>query len=170
MSEKLKVIYGHTPPFDTVKEPTMSAENWNNVSLDDVKTEEWDRVNYQYTFEPFEYPSGSIDIQPSVNFYSDDVISSKIDYKYNEGRLIEEFLEYVDSTYSQHYSQNKYQATEFIIDGGHGEGFCIGNVLKYAQRYGKKGDTPAEWRKDIMKVLHYALIQLYIHDTKYEGK
>ena len=33
---------------------------------------------------------------------------------------------------------NNFQATEFIIDGGHGEGFCIGNILKYAQRYGKK--------------------------------
>ena len=29
-------------------------------------------------------------------------------------------------------------ATEMIIDSGHGEGFCIGNILKYAQRYGKK--------------------------------
>ena len=44
----------------------------------------------------------------------------------------------MNKTYQQHYSQNKYQATEFIIDGGHGEGFCIGNIMKYAQRYGKK--------------------------------
>ena len=46
--------------------------------------------------------------------------------------------EYIDSTYDEHYSENKFQATEFIIDGGHGEGFCIGNIMKYAQRYGKK--------------------------------
>lgn len=84
-------------------------------------------------------------------------------YKYNEDALISQFKEYVDSTYSQHYSQNDYQATEFIIDGGHGTGFCIGNVLKYAQRYGKKGN-PDDARKDLMKVLHYALIQLHVHD------
>ena len=24
------------------------------------------------------------------------------------------------------------------MDSGHGEGFCIGNILKYSQRYGKK--------------------------------
>jgi len=88
-----------------------------------------------------------------------------INYKYNEGELISEFQKYIDSTYGQHYSQNKFQATEFIIDGGHGTGFCIGNVLKYAQRYGKKG-TPEDGRKDLMKVLHYALIQLYIHDQR----
>ena len=86
---------------------------------------------------------------------------SKIEYKYNEGELLKEFKDYVDATYGEHYSLNKYQATEFIIDAGHGDGFCIGNVMKYAQRYGKKDGYN---RKDLMKVLHYALIQLYVHD------
>jgi len=86
---------------------------------------------------------------------------SKINYKYNEGELIKEFQAYVDATYGEHYSLNKYQATEFIIDAGHGDGFCIGNVMKYAQRYGKKDGYN---RKDLLKVLHYALIELYVHD------
>ena len=30
---------------------------------------------------------------------------------------------YVDSTYEQHYAKRKYQATQFIEDSGHGEGF-----------------------------------------------
>lgn len=88
------------------------------------------------------------------------------EYKFNEGQLIEEFKNYINSTYDGHYSKENFQATEFIIDGGHGEGFCIGNVLKYAQRYGKKG-TRQDARKDLMKVLHYALIQLYVHDLTY---
>jgi hypothetical protein len=86
-----------------------------------------------------------------------------IEYKFNEAELIQEFQDYIDGTYTGHYSKDKFQATEFIIDGGHGTGFCIGNVLKYAQRYGKKGSA-SDARKDLMKVLHYALIQLYIHD------
>lgn len=90
-------------------------------------------------------------------------MTSKIDYKYDEGRLIADLLEYVDSTYGEHYSQNQFQATEFIIDGGHGKGFCIGNIMKYAQRYGKKEGYN---RKDLMKVLHYALIALYVHDKE----
>lgn len=88
-----------------------------------------------------------------------------VDYKFREGELIKEFKQYIDSTYDQHYAEDKFQATEFVIDGGHGTGFCIGNVLKYAQRYGKKG-TPLDHRKDLMKVLHYTLIQLYIHDEE----
>ncbi len=85
----------------------------------------------------------------------------KIDYKYNERELLKEFSQYIDSTYLQHYSLDDFQATEFIIDGGRGEGFCIGNILKYAQRYGKKNGYD---RKDLLKVLHYSLMMLYVHD------
>ena len=84
-------------------------------------------------------------------------------YKFNEGALIKELQEYVDNTYSGHYSKNKFQATEFIIDSGHGMGFALGNVLKYAQRYGHKDGAN---RKDLMKILHYALIALHCHDEE----
>jgi hypothetical protein len=90
---------------------------------------------------------------------------AQIDYKYNEHKYMGEIRAYIDGTYDQHYSKNNFQATEFIIDGGHGTGFCIGNVLKYAQRYGRKG-TPEDWRKDLMKVIHYAIIQLHVHDLE----
>ena len=88
-----------------------------------------------------------------------------IDYKYNEGELVKQIQSYIDATYDQHYSRNKFQATEFIIDAGHGTGFNIGNMMKYTQRYGRKGD-PQEWRKDLLKVIHYAIMQLHVHDTE----
>jgi len=89
----------------------------------------------------------------------------EIAYKYDEDDSLEEIKRYIDATYGQHYSQNKYQATEFIIDGGHGTGFCIGNVLKYAQRYGRKGSRE-DWRSDLLKVIHYAIIQLHVHNLE----
>jgi hypothetical protein len=46
-------------------------------------------------------------------------------------------------------------------------GFFLGNVDKYNARYGKKGETPEEYRKDLMKVLHYGLLALYEHDRTY---
>ena len=62
-----------------------------------------------------------------------------IDYKFNENKVLEDVKAYVDNTYDSHYAQTKnYQATEIIIDQGHGTGFCMGNIMKYAQRYGKK--------------------------------
>jgi len=93
------------------------------------------------------------------------VCSSKINYKFDEDKYIQEIKEYIDSTYSQHYSTNKFQSTEVIIDRGHGTGFCMGNVDKYSNRYGKKG-TKEDARKDLLKVIHYALLQLYVHDTQ----
>jgi len=89
--------------------------------------------------------------------------SKDIDYKYNEGNTLAELQEYIDSTYDEHYSKNKFQATEFIIDGGHGEGFCIGNIMKYAQRYGKKGGKN---KRDLLKVIHYGIIALYINQME----
>ena len=90
----------------------------------------------------------------------------EIPYKYNEGVYLNELTVYINNTYGEHYSKNKFQATEFIMDSGHGTGFCVGNVLKYAQRYGRKG-SPADWRKDMMKVIHYAMMQLHVHDQEH---
>ena len=91
-------------------------------------------------------------------------MKDNLDYKFNEGALIEELQAYIDDTYGGHYSKNNFQSTEFIVDCGHGIGFTIGNILKYAQRYGRKGTTDAH-RKDLMKVLHYGIIALSIHDS-----
>ena len=84
---------------------------------------------------------------------------TKINYKYSEDKILDELKEYIDGTYNAHYSHNKFQATEFIMDSGHGEGFCIGNILKYAQRYGKKNGKD---RNDLLKVIHYGIIALYV--------
>ena len=91
-------------------------------------------------------------------------MSAAIDYKFNEDKLITEFKSYIDSTYNSHYSQNGFQSTEIIIERGHGTGFCMGNIDKYSNRYGKKGNK-IEQRKDLVKIMHYALIQLHIHDN-----
>ena len=95
----------------------------------------------------------------------DETVVSPISYKYSEDRILKELKEYIDKTYDQHYSQNKYQSTEFIMDSGHGTGFCIGNILKYAQRYGKKG-TKEDARKDLLKVIHYGIMSLHNHDKQ----
>ena len=90
-----------------------------------------------------------------------------VDYKFGENKYLQELKEYIDSTYQGHYATNKFQSTEVIIARGHGTGFCMGNVDKYANRYGKKG-TKEDARKDLLKVIHYALLQLHVHDSEEE--
>jgi hypothetical protein len=78
-------------------------------------------------------------------------------YKFREDEILHKINNYILQTYGAHYSMNKIQSTEFIVDAGHGEGFCIGNIIKYAQRYGKKnGKNDA----DLLKIIHYAIILL----------
>ena len=90
---------------------------------------------------------------------------SIINYVFDEEKILEEIKNGIDETYSSHYAQNKIQSTEFIADAGHGEGFCIGNIIKYAQRYGKKGGYN---REDLKKIIHYAIIMMCLHDKRNE--
>tara|TARA_B100001564_G_C20082338_1_gene421078 strand:+ start:99 stop:380 length:282 start_codon:yes stop_codon:yes gene_type:complete len=90
------------------------------------------------------------------------IFSNKTKYKFNEDKMLIKLQAYIDSTYEQHYSADKIQATEFIIDSGHGEGFCIGNIIKYAKRYGKKQGRN---ELDLLKIVHYAIILLGSDET-----
>ena len=77
--------------------------------------------------------------------------------KFSEKEVLELIESYINKTYLSHYSMNKIQSTEFIFDAEHGEGFCIGNIIKYAQRYGKKEGRNQD---DLLKIIHYAIILL----------
>ena len=77
--------------------------------------------------------------------------------KFNEDKVLVWVENYIRATYDAHYSKNKIQTTEFVFDSDHGEGFCIGNIIKYAQRYGKKAGYN---EKDLLKIVHYEIILL----------
>ena len=87
-------------------------------------------------------------------------------YKFNEDKTIKDIEIYINNTYSQHYANGKYQATDMIIDSGYGEGFCIGNIMKYAMRFGKKNGKD---NKDLMKIIHYAIIALYVNNKEQDN-
>ena len=83
-------------------------------------------------------------------------------YKYNEDEILKELQDYISTTYNQHYSagDDKIQTLDLIEACGDGEAFCRSNILKYASRYDKKGTA----RRDIMKILHYAVLLMHFND------
>ena len=83
-----------------------------------------------------------------------------MEYKFNEKNIIEQIQRYVDGTYERHYAQGKYQATDMIIDAGHGEGFCMGNIMRYGKKNGKD-------YQDLLKIIHYAIIMI---STNHQSK
>jgi len=90
-----------------------------------------------------------------------------INYKFNEPAAIEEIKKYIDSTYSQHYAKKKVQTAELIMSKPErGVGFCVGNILKYADRFGAKDGYN---RKDILKVIHYSILLLSIDLSELEN-
>ena len=86
-------------------------------------------------------------------------------FKFREDEILTRVSNHIIQTYDAHYSMNKIQSTEFIVDAGHGEGFCIGNIIKYAQRYGKKN---GKQKDDLLKIIHYAIILLGSEDGNKE--
>jgi len=83
-------------------------------------------------------------------------------YKYSEDEILQELKEYISGTYKQHYSagDDQIQTLDLIEACGDGEAFCRSNILKYASRYDKKGTA----RRDIMKILHYAVLLMHFND------
>ena len=83
-------------------------------------------------------------------------------YKYAEDEILKELTDYIVRTYDQHYSagDDKIQTLDLIEACGDGEAFCRSNILKYASRYDKKGTA----RRDIMKILHYAVLLMHFND------
>lgn len=84
-----------------------------------------------------------------------------MNYKFREDKILNEIKAYIGNTYNQHYANGKYQATDIILDTGHGDGFALGNIMKYAMRYGKKNGKN---RMDLLKIVHYAIIALYLEE------
>lgn len=92
-------------------------------------------------------------------------MNKNINYKFNEEFYLNQLKQYVDSTYDKHYASGKIQSLEKIIDNKRGTGFLMGNIQKYSDRYGIKGDIQ-DHRADLLKILHYALMQLFVHDIE----
>ena len=89
-------------------------------------------------------------------------------YKYSEEEILKELTDYIADTYKQHYSagDEKIQTLDLIEACGDGEAFCRSNILKYASRYDKKGTA----RRDIMKILHYAVLLMHFNDKNAQNE
>lgn len=81
-----------------------------------------------------------------------------INYKRNEGVIIQELLDYVNATYSQHYTSD---TGRDVCDDWESMGIAkeayMSNIVKYAKRFGKKAGYN---RKDIIKIMHYCIFLL----------
>jgi len=90
-------------------------------------------------------------------------------FKYDEKKNLNDVIEYIESTYNQHYvgdDDNGTQIQDLLNSIGVAEHFCQGNAMKYIARYGrKKGKN----KLDLYKAIHYILLLMYFSETSEEN-
>ena len=84
-------------------------------------------------------------------------------FKYHEKEILKDIEEYVSGTYKGHYTGNSHeyrnvQTLDLMASKDLASGFCQANILKYGSRYGNKDGKNT---KDLMKVIHYAMLLLH---------
>ena len=84
-------------------------------------------------------------------------------YKYHEEEILKDIEEYVSGTYQGHYTGNshefrKVQTIDLMASKDLAASFCQANIIKYGSRYGNKDGKN---KKDLMKVIHYAMLLLH---------
>ena len=87
-------------------------------------------------------------------------------FKYHEEEILNDIREYVSGTYQGHYTGKSHefrnvQTIDLMASKELASGFCQANILKYGSRYGNKDGRN---KKDLMKVIHYAMLLLHFDE------
>lgn len=142
----------------------MSTDNDQKNNLESLNANLENQSLSDFQIRDFQTEWENFHVDPDTIFNRDTFFeSSKPDYKYREDEILEEIRTYIDSTYGEHYVHDEanIETGQLILaNPERGLGFCIGNVIKYADRYGKKNGFN---RKDLLKVVHYAVMALSIN-------
>lgn len=88
-----------------------------------------------------------------------------INYKYNEGKILNELQDYINSTYGAHYVNEGIQVIDVWKARGTLETTAADTALKYVMRFGKKDGKN---RKDLLKAIHYIMLMMYTMDNNME--
>lgn len=87
-----------------------------------------------------------------------------IEYKYNEGAILDELTDYINNTYGEHYvGKNNVQTIDVWESLDIVKQVCQGTAIKYLMRVGKKQGFN---RKDLLKAIHFIILLLYFHDKE----
>lgn len=85
-------------------------------------------------------------------------------FKYNEDVSLTEVMDYIKSTYDQHYvGDGDVQTVDFWFSLGSLDTTARDTAIKYLARFGKKEGRN---RKDLLKAVHYIIMMMYAQDAE----
>ena len=122
---------------------------YDTCSGDDYMADVDDQRAHHFNF----YGDKKMDYEPQRNHQ----------YKYHEEEILKDIEEYVSRTYQGHYTGTKHefrkvQTIDLMAARDIAAQFCQANILKYGSRYGSKDGRN---KKDLLKVIHYAMLLLH---------
>ena len=132
--------------------PVDPLEDCNGLDYEtDLMTDQYATYDDGFTLQVTE--ENSIDYEPQRNHQ----------YKYHEQEILKDVEEYVSNTYNGHYTGTKHefrkvQTIDLMAARDIAPHFCQANILKYGSRYGSKDGRN---KKDLLKVIHYAMLLLH---------
>ena len=113
----------------------------------------------------FEYTMSMNEHTGYIDFTQTPVMTDKKNHlwKYNEDKILKDIEDYVTGTYGSHYCGHNQeykdiQTIDLMAAKDLAPGFCQANILKYGSRYGDKEGLN---KRDLMKVIHYAMLLLH---------
>ena len=115
--------------------------------------------NYDFDDLDYEIDLSAVDDQYAHHFAPKEKEMAHY-FKYHEEEILKDIEEYVSGTYKGHYTGNSHeyrnvQTLDLMASKDLASGFCQANILKYGSRYGNKDGKN---KKDLMKVIHYAML------------
>ena len=128
---------------------------------------DFDGLDYEidYYTDSADYMS-DIDDQYLHHFFKETEEPMAHYFKYHEEEILNDIREYVSGTYQGHYTGKSHefrnvQTIDLMASKELASGFCQANILKYGSRYGNKDGRN---KKDLMKVIHYAMLLLHFDE------
>ena len=124
---------------------------------------------YEYEIDGLDYETdyySDIDDQYLHHFFKETEEPMAHYFKYHEEEILNDIREYVSGTYQGHYTGKSHefrnvQTIDLMASKELASGFCQANILKYGSRYGNKDGRN---KKDLMKVIHYAMLLLHFDE------
>lgn len=91
-------------------------------------------------------------------------MDNEMRFKYNEDVSLTEVMDYIKSTYDQHYvGDGDVQTVDFWFSLGSLDTTARDTAIKYLARFGKKEGRN---RKDLLKAVHYIIMMMYAQDAE----
>ncbi len=155
----------------------IGAEGTDSISFNISDATQKDYIDFWHGYTPADIDYTKLegyDLQIDVPDLPKTPDNNNGRWRYDEDVILKDIHEYVSGTYRSHYAgkasgfkghQNYgVQSIDLMATKGLASAFCQANIIKYGTRY---GDKDGQNKKDLLKVIHYAMLLLHF-DNHYK--